>query len=90
MAFELLGKNPVRFRYTDGVMEASWTVSPDDPELVMKLQRMLQFVTEHDDGGYNYEVVPVPVVSYAPKTLEPPPIPNGWELLDQSTASDEA
>lgn len=81
--FRLLGRNPVRFTYDDGLLEANFTLSPDDGDDVLrdKLRRMLQFLDERNAPPV--QSVPLGEI-FAPAVAKAPELPessraNGWE-----------
>jgi hypothetical protein len=93
MAFDLMGKSPIRFKYTDEALEASWTFAPGDPELAPKLQRMLDFLKGMAQGDRIFAALAMEDVASqraegrreVARSLEPPALPeraiaNGWEM----------
>jgi len=101
MAFDLMGKTPIRFKYTDEALEASWTFAPGDPDLSRKLQGMLDFLRGMAQDEPIFAALAMEDASanrragrdLIARELEPPALPeravaNGWEMLDASE-SDE-
>lgn len=79
--FRLLGRNPVRFIWEEDAMEASWTFSPDDPELISKLESMVSFVRGRQGGETPRPPLPVRPVPAVPPVLPAESVANGWELM---------
>ncbi len=96
MAFDLMGKVPIRFRWTEeeNQLEASWTYTPGDPDLRRKLRAMLAFLDEREaTTAVPPQVAPVAeLISPAPlRAIGAAPAPeipaqsraNGWEMINE-------
>jgi hypothetical protein len=94
MAFDLMGKSPIRFKYTDEALEASWTFAPGDPDLAPKLQRMLDFLKGMAQSDQIFAALAMEDVASQraegrkeiARIMEPPALPeraiaNGWEVI---------
>lgn len=94
MAFDLMGKVPIRFRWTEeeNQLEASWTYTPGDPDLRRKLRAMLDFLDEREATTSPPRVAPAgelaPPAPLRAVAAAVPEIPaqsraNGWEMINE-------
>lgn len=76
----------VRIEWSDGEMEASWTLSPEDSETVLlaKLRRIIRFVESMTptppEPAAAAQALPRPVIP-GPPELPESAITNGWALI---------